>query len=398
MTTPITVMIANSQFAERERLKKQLATHAGIEVVAEAQNDRECFDLATRLHPQILIIQDELPVLGGLNIAEQVSERSSETGIILMLSNPAGEEMWHKMLRAGIRDFITRATPADLVIEEIRRVASARKSAQTSSAANIEKPKSLIITVAAPRGGTGKTVIATNLAVALATHNEKVTLLDLNLAGGDVAVLLDLMPQRTLGDLLPTFVGIDDDIMSSVTAKHSSGLSVIPAPLSGTFDSAVMSRPLVQNLLRYLRDRYTYTVADTGYPNLESTLAAMDSSDIILVVVGNDLPRLRDGKQYLKNLIAANYPKERIRVIVNRTGVTKEIPGKEVEAILEFPVTAQLPNDDELVGVSVNLGQPFVISAPHKPLSRVLKNLAESLVISSTPKPPKHKSAFTFFA
>lgn len=391
-------MVASNQLAERERLKKQLAGHSDINVVAEAQNDRECFDLATRLHPQILLIQDELPSLGGLSIAEQITERIGDIGIILMLSNPAGEEMWHKMLRAGIRDFITRATPGDLLIEEIRRVATAHKGTQPVTVPSAEKPKNLVITVAAPRGGTGKTVIATNLAVALAARHEKVALLDLNLAGGDVAVLLDLMPQRTLGDLLPTFVGIDQDVMDSVIMKHNCGLSVLPAPLSGTFDSAVLSRPLVQSILRFLRDRCTYTVTDTGFPNLESTLAAMDSSDVILVVVGNDLPRLRDGKQYLKNLIAANYPKERIRVVVNRTGVTKEIPGKEVESILEFPVTAQLPNDDELVGVSVNLGQPFVISTPHRPLSRILTNLAESLLLSAETANKKRKSAFTFFA
>jgi len=223
-------------------------------------------------------------------------------------------------------------------------------------------------------------------------------LLDLNLIGGDVAVLLDLIPQRTLGDLMPTFVGIDDDVMDSVMVKHACGLRVVPAPLNGMYDSSLMSRPLVQNILRFLRMRCNYTVVDTGYPSLESTLAAMDASDIILVVVGNDLPRLRDGKQYLRNLIAANYPKERIRLIANRTGVTKEIPTKEIESILEFPVTAMLPNDDELVGMSVNLGQPFVLSSPNKSLSKILANLADSLSVAADANQKKRKSVFTLFA
>ena len=72
---------------------------------------------------------------------------------------------------------------------------------------------------------------------------------------------------------------------------------------------------MVQSILEALREHYEYTIVDTGYANLESTLAAMDYSDQILVVVGMDLPRLRDGKLYLKNLLAANYPKEKIRVI-----------------------------------------------------------------------------------
>ncbi|MBM3858644.1 MAG: MinD/ParA family protein [Verrucomicrobia bacterium] len=398
MTGPITVFIANSQLAERERLRKQLADCPDIQVVGEAPNDRECIEAVLRQRPQVVLIQEELPVSGGLQVAQQLSERAGEVSVILVLVNPAGEEMWHKMLRDGIREFITRSTPADLVAEEIRRVAKLQRPHTAAAIADDGKPKNQIITVAAPRGGTGKTVIATNLAVALASRHENVALLDLNLVGGDVAVLLDLIPQRTLGDLMPTFVGIDDDVMDSVMVKHACGLRVVPAPLNGMYDSSLMSRPLVQNILRFLRMRCNYTVVDTGYPSLESTLAAMDASDIILVVVGNDLPRLRDGKQYLRNLIAANYPKERIRLIANRTGVTKEIPTKEIESILKFPVTAMLPNDDELVGMSVNLGQPFVLSSPNKSLSKILANLADSLSVAADANQKKRKSVFTLFA
>jgi pilus assembly protein CpaE len=93
-----------------------------------------------------------------------------------------------------------------------------------------------------------------------------------------------------------------------------------------------------------------------------------------------DLPRLRDGKLYLKNLLAANYPKEKIRVVINRAGNSKEISASEVETILEFPVIAQIPNDDMLVGSSVNLGQTFVTSNPNKPVSKAILNLVQSVV------------------
>jgi pilus assembly protein CpaE len=154
----------------------------------------------------------------------------------------------------------------------------------------------------------------------------------------------------------------------------------------------------VQSILEALREHYECTIVDTGYANLESTLAAMDYSDIILVCVGMDLPRLRDGKLYLKNLMAANYPKEKIRVVVNRAGGSKEISAGEVESILEFQVTAQLPNDESLVGTSVNLGQPFVISSPHKPLSKAIVALAESLVPSVAAAGGKKRSGTRWFS
>jgi pilus assembly protein CpaE len=153
---------------------------------------------------------------------------------------------------------------------------------------------------------------------------------------------------------------------------------------------------MVQSILEALRENYEYTIIDTGYANLESTLAAMDYSDLILVVVGMDLPRLRDGKLYLKNLLAANYPKEKIRVIVNRSTNSKEISSSEVETILEFPVTTQVPSDDALVGSSVNLGQAFVTSSPSKPVSRAILTLAEMVSPLATSVKKRSGKWFSF--
>jgi pilus assembly protein CpaE len=383
----INVIIADNELGEREKLKSQLAGESDIQVVGEARDGKECLDLVSRHRPDVVLIKEDLPVVNGLAAAEQISTDLTEVGVILILTGSEGQEVWHKMLRAGIKEFITRPVTADRLLEEVRKVAAIQAKASkragttlpTPTAAQPEAPKHRVVTITGPRGGCGKTVIATNLAVALARASEKVALVDLNLWGGDVAMLLDVSPKRTLGDLLPGFGGIDYDVVDSVMSKHPTGVSVLAAPLTGTFDGSTLSRYMVQSILEALREHYEYIIVDTGYANLESTLAAMDYSDLILVVVGMDLPRLRDGKLYLKNLLAANYPKEKIRVIVNRATNSKEISSTEVETILEFPVTAQIPSDDALVGSSVNLGQPFVSSSPNKPVTRALLELAEAM-------------------
>lgn len=380
----INIVIAENEMAEREKLKSLLASEADMQVIAEARDGRECVDLVKRHRPEIVLVKEDLPVVNGLAAAEQITAEAPEVGVILILTGSEGEEVWHKMLRAGIKEFMTRPIAGDRLIQEVRKVASLQSKAARKSAAGVsptvaEGPKSRILTVTGPRGGCGKTVVATNLAVAMANASDKVALVDLNLWGGDIAMLLDLAPRRTLGDLLPGFGGIDYDVVDSVMVKHASGPSVLAAPLTGTFDGATLSRYMVQSILEALREHYECTVVDTGYANLESTLAAMDYSDVILVVVGMDLPRLRDGKLYLKNLMAANYAKEKIRVVVNRASGSKEISPGEVESILEFPVMAQLPNDDSLVASSVNLGQPFVTTSPNKQLSRAILSLAEEL-------------------
>jgi pilus assembly protein CpaE len=380
----ITVIIAENELSEREKIKGLLAGEKDIQVVGEARDGKECLDLVSRQRPNVVLVKEDLPVVNGLTAAEQITAEMPEVGVILILSGSEGEEVWHKMLRAGIKEFITRPLTADRLLEEVHKVATmqakAAKRVATATTAEAKGPKRQIITVTGPRGGCGKTVIAANLAVSLADTSEKVALVDLNLWGGDVAMLLDVTPKRTLGDLLPGFGGIDYDVVDSVMNKHSSGVSVLAAPLTGTFDGSTLSRYMVQSILEALREHYEFTIVDTGYANLESTLAAMDYSDLILVVVGMDLPRLRDGKLYLKNLMAANYPKEKIRVVINRAGNSKEISSSEVETILEFPVTAQIPSDDILVGSSVNLGQVFVASNPNKPVSKAILGLVQSVV------------------
>jgi len=382
----ITVIIAENELSEREKFKSQLANEQDIEVIGEARDGKECLELVKRHRPAVVLIKEDLPIVNGLTVAEQLSSELPEVGVILILTGSEGQEVWHKMLRAGIKEFLTRPFPVDRLLEEVRKVhgiqSKAAKRATTAAPLAPVEPevvKRRVITITGPRGGCGKTVIAANLAVALAGVSEKVALVDLNLWGGDVAMLLDVSPKRTLGDLLPGFGGIDYDVVDSVMSKHASGVSVLAAPLTGTFDGSTLSRYMVQSILEALRENYEYTVIDTGYANLESTLAAMDYSDLILVVVGMDLPRLRDGKLYLKNLLAANYPKEKIRVIVNRSTNSKEISASEVETILEFPVATQIPSDDGLVGSSVNLGQAFVSSRPGKPVSKAILGLAETV-------------------
>ena len=233
----INVIIAENELSEREKLKSQLAGEQDIQIVGEARDGKECLELVTRHRPDIVLIKEDLPVLNGLAAAEQITSELPEVGAILILTGSEGQEVWHKMLRAGIKEFVTRPLTADRLLEEVRKVASIQaKAAKRAGVASptpavaAEGPKRQVVTVTGPRGGCGKTVIAANLAVALARVSEKIALVDLNLWGGDIAMLLDVTPKRTLGDLLPGFGGIDYDVVDSVMSKHSSGVSVLAAP------------------------------------------------------------------------------------------------------------------------------------------------------------------------
>ncbi len=405
MQRTIQILVAESEAPEREKLLDLIGAEDDMAVVGEARDGQECLDSVARMKPDVVLLRRDIGGLNGLEVAEQITQNHPLVGVILILNGKEGEDVWHKMLRGGIRDFVTRPVDADRLLEEVRRVATQQGESAGSRPASREtaempvagiKPR--VITVTGPRGGCGKSVVAANLAVAMSAASESIVLADLNLWGGDIAMLMDLTPRRTLGDLLPGFGGIDRDVVESVVTKHPSGVSVMAAPLSGAFDGTALSRYIVQGILEAMREQYECVLVDTGYANLESTLAAMDASDIILVVVGTDLPRLRDGKHYLRNLVAAGYPKEKLRVVVNRSTISKEIAPGDIESILEFDVLCRLPNDDATVGSSVNLGQPFVSSAPQKAVSKAVVNLAEELLPVGADLAGKKRSGARWFS
>ncbi len=203
----ITVIIAENELSEREKLKSQLANEQDIEVVAEARDGKECLELVKRHRPTVVLIKEDMPVVNGLMVAEQLSSEMPGVGVILILTGSEGQEVWHKMLRAGIKEFLTRPFQVDRLLEEVRKVhgiqTKAAKRVTTAAPPKPEEPeapKRKVITITGPRGGCGKTVIAANLAVALAGVSEKVVhRVDLNLWGGDVAMLFDVSAEAHAG-------------------------------------------------------------------------------------------------------------------------------------------------------------------------------------------------------
>ena len=129
-----------------------------------------------------------------------------------------------------------------------------------------------------------------------------------------------------------------------------------------------------------IRDRFRYTLVDVGMTGSEVSNVALDFCDAILMVVGMDLPRLRAARLYMAHLLEANFPREKIQVVLNDIQPeSKSISTSQAESILETTVTARVPNEGRLVPASINLGQPFVLTHPSAPVSQAINDLAASL-------------------
>src|SRR5579859_3228613 len=157
----INIIIADNESSEREKLKSQLAGEQDIQIVGEARDGKECLELVTRQRPDVVLIKEDLPVLNGLAAAEQIASDLPDVGVILILTGSEGQEVWHKMLRAGIKEFVTRPVTADRLLEEVRKVADIQAkaakrggtAAPAPAAAQAETPKRRVVTITGPRGG-----------------------------------------------------------------------------------------------------------------------------------------------------------------------------------------------------------------------------------------------------
>jgi YesN/AraC family two-component response regulator len=179
----IKIVIAESERAELDSIKSYLATQRDVQVVGEARDGKECQDMVTRLRPDIALLRIDLPVITGLDVAEHITTKLPDVGVILILTGNEGQDAWRKMLQAGIKDFVTRPLNCERVVEEVRKISEQQAKRRENPAASglaatiPSGPTRQVITVTGPRGGCGKTIIATNLAVGLAKSSERVALL-----------------------------------------------------------------------------------------------------------------------------------------------------------------------------------------------------------------------------
>ncbi|GLY18628.1 AAA family ATPase [Kineosporia rhizophila] len=239
-----------------------------------------------------------------------------------------------------------------------------------------------VLTVFSAKGGSGKTVLAVNLAAVLADRgHRKVCILDLDLAFGDVAIAMQLFPAHTIADAVPLGGEIDSSAVAAMLTQHSAGLSAIVAPTEpGTAESI---RPqLISHLLDVLREEFDYVVVDTPPAFDDQVMAALDVSDLITLVVTPDVPALKTLKITVETLIELGYPRDRLRLVLNRSDSRVGISHAEVEKTAVMPLSGLIPSSRD-VPSSVNRGVPLVQDDPGHPVSLGIAQFAQDEVIGA---------------
>jgi len=388
----IRVIIVDDVSETRENVRKLLQFESDVDVVGLARTGKEAIQLSQELNPDVVLMDINMPDMDGISATEAIHSKQPAVQVVI-LSVQSDQNYMRRAMLAGARDFLTKPPMGDELISAIRRAGS---MAQTERSKNIQVqtmpmsgnvniltgyslPKGKIVTVYSPKGGAGCTTLAVNLALTLHNEDTRVALVDGNLQFGDVAVFMNEQGKNTIADLAPRADELDPEIVEEVMLKHAaSGLHILAAPSRPEYAEKVSSGQFTR-VLEYLRQVYAYVVVDTASLLTDVTLAAIDVSDLLVLVTTQDIPSIKNCRLFLDLSQTLGIERERILFAMNRYDKRINITPERVAENLKQEVSSVIPLDEGTVMKAVNRGVPFVLESKNQPASRGIFSLAESV-------------------
>lgn len=238
-----------------------------------------------------------------------------------------------------------------------------------------------VISILAPRGGCGKTVLACNLAVLLGLAGASVCLVDLDLAEGDVAGFLGLEAPASVMSATSPDGHLVDELLETVLQPYGYGVDCVLAPLLPG-DGERVSGDFVEELLTLLRSRYDYVVVDTPQRLSAPVQAAVDVSTHHVLVGTPASPALHSLRRMVDILDLLCIPQARRSVVLNHADTPRTLSDEVVSGIVRTAVAGRLPDSPEVLA-SINQRLPLALSTPAHPYVRALRAFAATQLLAS---------------
>ncbi len=396
----IRVLIVDDIAETRENLRKLLSFAPDIEVVGTAATGEEGVQLARELLPHVVIMDINLPGMDGITATEQIA-REVPTAQIVILSVQGETGYMRRAMAAGARDFLVKPPSGDELMATIRRVyeigrAQAARMAPipTVTAGGPVREAAVrrgqLVVVFSPKGGVGCTTIAVNLAIALQTRlgaSQKVAIVDGSFQFGDVGVMLNLQPSRSIADLAVRVEELDTDLLTSVLTPHSSGVKALLAPPHPEAADAVIgadggmaeSSRRIGVILEGLLREFDLVVVDTWSMLNELTLTFLDQADLILLVITPLIPDIKDARHFLELADRLGYPREKVGLVINFADRKTGLRLDQIERAL-IPAMAHIPYDERAGIVGANRRLPIVVEEASRPIGQAFVHLSAGVL------------------
>lgn len=386
------VLIVDDNAETRENIRKLIQFEGDIEVVGAARTGTEGIEIAAETDPDVVIMDINMPDMDGITATELIRKKNPAAQIVI-LSVQNDANYMRKAMLAGARDFLSKPPSIEELSTALHRAGKMAKEEKDrlsvtaaivagtvgKGAAGLRTTQGKVIVVYGPKGGTGTTTIATNLAIALRDEQTDVAVIDGNLQYGDVAVFNNEQPKNTILDLAPRADELDADVVKEVMIEHTAtGVYLLPAPTRPEQAEKVNGEQFTK-IVEFMRQVFGYVIVDTSSYLTEITLAAMDSADVIILLTTQEIPAIKNAKAFLSLADAFNISRQRIFFIMNKYDKRITLGPKQVSDSLKQEVVSIIPFDDKIVLNAVNRGVPFMVDNKIQPIGKSISTLADQI-------------------
>jgi pilus assembly protein CpaE len=379
VSIPCAVISTDAAF--RDALKKALAASrqplsVAVEVTVPftAVDDTELKRLR-EARPVVIFVDLEKDPQLGVRLTQFLADGHPELRFVAAGPQPSPELLMSAM-QAGVSEYLTKPVTQESVAAALERM-----ERKLGAAAGIVQEPGKLLVFFSPKGGSGTTTMATNLAIHLRQLTDKrVLLADLDLELGEIALFLGVQPRFNFVDLVHNFHRLDAELLASYIERHESGVHLLSAPFQPEKVEAVGAEQTRQ-ILQFLKQNYDYILVDTPRSFSPATMTALEQADAIYIVTAVDLPSLRNIKRSLPLLerITGGNVKDRVRLVVNRYHPDNVISLDEVHRTLGLDVHWKLANDYDSVIHSINAGEPLMLGGPSSPYRNDLRALGAQI-------------------
>lgn len=333
---------------------------------------------------EVVALGPGLPADSALELARAFDSQRPEVGVVIV-ADPSPSLM-RSALQAGARDVIAPDAPDEELraalelalgtTSQRRRVLDGRAEPTTST--------TRVITVLCPKGGAGKTTVATNLAVGLAQRVPgRVAIVDLDLQFGDVASALQLAPEHTVSDAVDA-PELDATTLKVFLTPHRAGVYALCAPISPV-EADDIDATDVQSLIELLATSFDYVVVDTASGLDEAALAALEASTDLVLLSAPDVPCVRGTRKEVDALEQIGSRSQQWHFVLNRSDARTGLSTNDIEATVGLQVDVSVP-ESRSIPLALNQGSAIVESDPRAAASQALLGLVDRFAPASPSK------------
>jgi pilus assembly protein CpaE len=369
----IRTFVAVDASIDKSVVREALPTSGAIEILGVINGLEESWNALQEAPVDLVAVACGAQSDRALFFIEGALKQRSDRPIVV-LSEGAQNGFVRRVFEAGADDVLTLPEAPERVAFAFEKAVARRQGAAAASGIALAP----MICVLGPKGGTGKTLTATNLAVTLAKAGEKVAIVDLDLQFGDVGLALGLSPEKTMYDLAKSGGSLDIEKLETYLTLHASGVRALMAPTRPD-QASFVSIDLLRDVFALLRSNYDCVVVDTPPGFTPEVIASVDISTHICIVGMLDSLSLKNTKLGLETLELMGYDNDRITVLLNRADSRLGISAEDVSTIVGRTPDVFVPSDRE-IAKSMTDGVPIATAAERSEAARAFRILADRYV------------------